>query len=219
MARLKRLLPLLIIGVFLLPFDPALAIKRSLFKEIRARYEGMTLRLRADLRPATVTTTPNVISDAGIGYVRERSPVLFRRLQKVYIGRLTNNGKQRLELTIYRSAGEADRYRALAIPPPALANPHASSTLAAFAQLDSTSVLIELQAGKKEPARQREEIDALISRLFYVEDEPTYEELVAVILQNRGATMRTLRALTGLEQKAIMRILEEAVPPGSNQSK
>jgi hypothetical protein len=216
-ARISR--PLLMLAAVLLSASPADAVKRDLFRNVRAEYEGMTFRLRIDLRPANVAGTPNVVSTAGVGYVRERSPVLFHRLQKVYIDRVTNEGKQSIGLTIYRSADQADQYRALAIPPPALANPHASSTLAAFAQTDSTEVVIELQAGKKEPGAQLEEIETLLRRIFYIASEPTREEYEEIILRNRGASIGQLRALTGLETDEIVEILEGVSPDRPDQPK
>lgn len=208
----RALLPL---AAFLAMVSPADAVKRDLFRDVRAEYEGMAFRLRIDLRPANVAGAPNVVSAEGVGYARERSPVLFHRLQQVYLERVTNDGRQRIGLTIYRSADQAKQYRALAIPPPALANPNASGTLAAFAQTDSTEVLLELKAGKNEPGAQREEIDTLLRRLFYIASEPTREELEQAILRHRGASMAQMRALTGLEYDEIREILERASPDPS----
>jgi len=209
-ARSGRALALL--AAMLLTASPAGAIKRDLFKDLRAEYEGMTFQLRVDLRRADAATAPNVMSAAGVGYARERSPVLFHRLQRVYIDRVTNDGKRSIGLTIYRNAGQADQYRALAIPPPALANPNAGGTLAAFAQTDSTEVLLELQAPKSETGAQRQEIETLLRRLFYVASEPTREELEEVVLMHRGKSMGQLQALTGLEVQQIREILERASP-------
>jgi hypothetical protein len=218
-VRIGRVL--LLLAAVLLTASPASAIKRELFRDVRAEYEGMTFRLRIDLRPANVASSPNVVNAEGVGYVRERSPVLFHRLQQVYVGRVINDGKQRIGLTIYRNADQADQYRALAIPPPALANPNASGTLAAFAQTDSTEVLIELKAKKKEPGAQRQEIETLMRRVFYIASEPTREEIEEVILSHRGASIGQLRALTGLDNDEIREILERASPgqPVPDQSK
>ena len=202
----------MLLAAALLTASPAAAVKRELFKDVRAKYEGTTFRLRIDLRPADVATSPNVINAEGVGYARERSPVLFHRLQKVYIDRVTNDGRQHIGLTIYRNADQADQYRALAIPPPALANPNAGGTLAAFALTDSTEVLLELKAKKKETGEQRQEIETLLRRLFYIASEPTREELEEVVLRNRGASMGQLRALTGLEIEEIREILERLSP-------
>jgi hypothetical protein len=200
---------------------PAGAVKRDVYNGLRAEYEGLTFRLRIDLRPATAAGSPNVVSAAGVGYARERTPVLFHRLQPVYLDRISNDGGQRVGLTVYRSADQARQYRALAIPPPAIVNPNASGTLAAFAQTDSTSIIIELQAGRKEPDRQRGEIETLMRRIFYVAEEPSREELEEAVLRLRGASMAEMRALTGLETDEIRAILERAAPavPPPDQSK
>ena len=205
-------LAMTLLAAMLLAASPAGSIERDLFKDLRAEYEGMTFQLRVDLRRADAATAPNVMSAAGVGYARERSPVLFQRLQRVYIDRVTNDGKRSIGLTIYRNAGQADQYRALAIPPPALANPNAGGTLAAFAQTDSTEVLLELQAPKSEIGAQRQEIETLLRRLFYIASEPTREELEEVVLMHRGESMGQLQALTGLEVRQIREILERASP-------
>ncbi len=212
---------MILVAIVLTTIAPAGAVKRQLFRDVRAEYEGMTFQLRIDLRPATVASTPTVVKSEGVGYVRERSPVLFHRLQKVYIDRVTNDGKRHIGLTIYRSADQAKQYRALAIPPPALANPNASGTLAAFAQMDSTAVLIELRAGKKEPDLQRGEIETLLRRIFYIASEPTREDLEEAVLRHLGASMARMRDLTGLESDEIREILERASPgqPTPDQTK
>lgn len=212
MHRVSRLALPLIAAVLLLPAPPAGAVKRQVYKDIRARFEGMAYRLRVDLRPADVATTPNVASSTGIGYARERSPVLFRTLQKVFIARIINGGKQRIEITVYRNADEANLYRALAIPQPALANPNAAGTLALFAQTDSTAIALECKAGKKDPDGQLREIEALLKQVFYVDAEPTREEQEAAVLRNRGASIGALRTLTGLEAEEIRAIIEAGRP-------
>lgn len=207
---------LTLLAAMLLAVSPAGAISRDLLKDLRAEYEGMSYRLRVDLRPADVATAPNVMSTEGVGYARERSPVLFHRLQKVYIDRVTNDGKRRIGLTIYRSAGEAEQYRALAIPPPALANPNAGGTLAAFAQTDSTEVVLELKAPKSESGAQREEIERLLRRLFYIASEPSREELEEFVLAHRDAPIGQLQSMTGLEGRQIREILERESPGAPN---
>lgn len=207
----RRILTLL--AAVILTASPAGAVKRDLLKQLRAQYEGMTFRLRVDLRPSDVATDPNVISAEGVGYARERSPVLFQRMQNVYVDRVNNEGRQQIGLTIYRNAGEAEHYRALSIPPPALANPNAGGTLAAFARTDSTEVVLRLKSPKDDPAAQRREIAALFGRLFYIGAEPTREELEEIVLTHRDASMGELRALTGLETEAIREILERVSPP------
>lgn len=212
---------LALLASLLLISSPAGAVKRELIKDVRAGYEGTTLRLRVDLRPADVATVPNVISAEGIGYARERSPVLFHRLQEVYIDRVTNKGKKEVGLTIYRNAGQAGQFRSLSVPPPALANPNAGGTLAAFARDDSTDVALELKANKNDIDAQRREIGSLLRRLFYIDSEPTRQELEEAVFRHRDAPMGQLRALTGLDAEEIREILERLspTPPARDQSK
>lgn len=192
---------------------PAAAIDRHAAREIRTRYEGMTLRLRVDLRPDTSAHAPNTVALRGVGYTRERDPVIFSRLDQVFIDRITSEGATRLVLTVYRSEEEARRLRASNIPQPTLINPNAGRTLAAFARQGSTTVLLELRASKSDPAGQRDEIEALLDRLFYLKDEPTQDELQEFVRQHPGLSLQRLRALTGLDPEVIRALIAEASAP------
>ncbi len=198
----------------LLSAGPATAIDRATCREIRDRYEGHVLRLRVDLRPATTASDPNVVSLEGVGYARERTPALFGRMETVYVQRIVSEGGSRLGLTVYRSREDADRIRASAVPQPTFINPAAGSTLANFARQDGTSVLLELKAGKKEPAKQLEEIETLLDRLFYLKSEPGREEMEDFVRGHSGMPLSRLRALTGLDPDRIRELLKEA-PAGA----
>jgi hypothetical protein len=195
--------------LILLSVGPAEAIHRDAFREARDRYEGLTFRLRLELRAAGHAVEPNVVSLEGVGGGRERSPVLFGRLEKVYVERVMSEGATRLGLTVYRSQEEAERLRATAIPQPGNPNPNFGRTMAAFAQQGSTTVVLDLKSGKKDPQGQLEEIETLLGRVFYLKGEPTREELEDFVRQNRGMPMSRLRSLTGLPAEAIRALLSE----------
>jgi hypothetical protein len=207
-----RALPVLAL-LSILATGPASAINRGTFKEIRGRYQGLRLRLRIDLRPANVAGPPNVVSRTGVGYARERAPVLFNRLEQVFIERVNSEGSRRLGLTVYRSEEEARQLRALAIPQPGYINPNAAGTLAAYARLGSTSVLLELETGRKDGTGQLREIEGLFARLFYIDSEPTRDEIESFIIQHRGAAIPWLRAVTGLDAEEVRSILDRAPDP------
>jgi len=194
---------------------PALrAVQRDTYKDIRGRYEGLSLRLRIDLKAAGRATDPNVVSLDGVGYPSERSPILFTALDTVYVQRITNEGGTRLGLTVYRSQEEADRLRASAIPMPSMANPNYGRTLATFALQGSTSVILELKAEKKDAPAQLAEIEALLDRVFYLKSEPTREELEIFVRRHTGWPISRLRAATGLAEEDIRALLKEAAEPG-----
>jgi hypothetical protein len=205
---------------FLLALTPVLAlsagapgaVERDIYREIRGRYEGLVLPLRIDLRTAVTATPPNTVSLDGVGYARESAPVLFGRLERVFLQRIINDGKTHLELTVYRSREEADSLRAIDIPQPMGGNPLAGRTLAGFARQGSTSVLLQVNAGRKDPERQREEIETLLKKIFYIESEPSVDELEDFVRAHRGMAMNRLRALTGLSPEKIRALLEEGGP-------
>jgi len=198
------------LAVCLLAARGAWAIERDTYKEIRSRYEGLSFRLRIDLKAAGRATDPNVVSLDGIGSPSERSPVLFGSLETVYVQRVTNEGGTRLSLTVYRSQEEANRLRASAIPGPALSNPNYNRTIATFAQQGSTSVLLELKAGKKDPRGQMEEIEALLDKVFYMRSEATRDDLEAFVRRHTGWPISRLRAVTGLPEDDIRALLKGA---------
>ena len=201
--------PILVV-LLLLSAAPAEAIHRDAYKEVRGRYEGLTLRLRIDLKAAGHAVEPNVVSLEGAGGGRERSPVLFGRLEKVYVERVMSEGPTRLGLTVYRSQEEAARLRATAIPQPGNPNPNFSRTMASFAQQGSTTVVLDLKAGKKDPQHQMEEIETLLDRVFYLKGEPTLEEMQDFVRRHRGMSITQLRSLTGLDPEEIRALLKEA---------
>ncbi len=201
-------------AVLLWPGAGARGVSRDLTKEIRNHYEGLTLRLRVDLRAAGRASDPNVVSLDGVGYPSERAPVLFTCLESVYLQRLTSEGGSTLGLTVYRSREESERLRATAIPPAMGANPNFGHTIATFAQQGSTTVVLELKAGKKDASGQRVEIETLLDRLFYLNSEPTRDDLEACVRLHPTLPIPRLRALTGLPDDTIRSLVKEAAPGG-----
>lgn len=188
--------------------QPAEAVTRDVLREVRDAYEGRSYRLRADLRGAGSSVEPNTVSLEGFGYGREGAPVLFSRLQQVFIDRISSEGGTRLGLTIYRSAEQARRSRSGAIPPPVLGGYGPSPTLS-FARADSTSVVLEMRSSKKDAEAQRQEIEALLRRLFYIDDEPTKDELAQFVVDHRLWPVPRLAEITGLPIAEIKDILLE----------
>src|SRR2546422_11690478 len=199
----------------LLAFTDVRALQRDIFKEIRSRYEGRSLRLRIDLKAAGRATDPNVVSLDGVGYPSERSPILFSALETVFLQRMTNEGGTRVGLTVYRSEDEANRLRASAIPGPTMANPNFGRTLATFAQQGSTSVVLELKAGKKDTAGQRQEIETLLDRVFYLKSDPTRDDLESFVRHHAALPVSRLHAVTALPAREIRALLRDAAPPGT----
>jgi len=196
------------------PGRGARGVSRDVCKEMRGHYEGLTLRLRVDLRAAGRAGDPNVVSLDGVGYPSERAPVLFTCLESVYLQRMTSEGGSALGLTVYRNREEAERLRGSAVPPPMGANPNFGRTLATFAQQGSTIVVLELKAGKKDPAGQRREIETLLDRVFYLNSDPTRDDLERCVRLHPTLSIPSLRALTGLPDDAIRTLVKEAAPPG-----
>ncbi len=213
-----QLIVALLIAGFLLPVQRLEAIQRDTCREIRDRYEGLALRLRIDLKAATGAAEPNIVSLEGVGHPRERSPVLFGNLETVFLQRIISEGGARLGLIVYRSEEEASRLRASAIPGPSLDNPAYGRTLAAFARQGSTTVMLELQAGKKDPQGQMDEIETLLDRVFYLKSEPSPDDLENFVRRHTGMPISRLRALTGLPEERIRMLLKEAAAPASRDA-
>jgi hypothetical protein len=214
-ARIFRPRNLTALLIGLLAIDAPRAIDRDTFKDIRSQYEGLSFRLRIDLKAAGLAADPNVVSLDGVGHPSERSPILFGSLETVYLQRITNVGGKRLGLTVYRSLEESNRLRASAIPGPTMSNPNFSGTVAAFAQQGSTSVILELKAGKKDGPAQMDEIESLLDRIFYVKSEPTREDLEVFVARHNSWPISRLHAATGLPEEDIRTILKSVPGTGA----
>lgn len=186
------------------------AMDRKTYKDVRARHEGMTYRLRVDLDQALGARDPNVISLQGIGHGRENGRVLFGRFERVFVERVINGRGTQMEITVYSSKEEARRLRASNIPQPSYPGSSYGRTVGSFAQLDSTSILFELHSGKKDAAGQSKEVETLLDRVFYLSSEPTQEERAAFVRQHYGLPRQRLRELTELDVETIRRLTEEA---------
>jgi len=210
MSPLRRTFTSLAVVVSAAAFasPPVRAVTRDVVREVRDSYEGRSYRLRADLRSAGSAVEPNTVSLGGIGYGREGAPVMFSRLETVFIDRIMSEGAARLSLTIYRSAEEARRLRSGAIPPPVMGGFGAATTLG-FARADSTSVVLEMHSPKKDSGAQRQEIEALLRRLFYIDDEPTKDELARFVIDHKLWPIPRLAEVTGLPVAEIKDILLE----------
>jgi hypothetical protein len=199
---------LLALGV-LVPAGPARAVAREVVNDVRGLYEGRTFRLRHDLRSASSAIEPNVLTLEGIGYARAEAPVLFGRLETVYLERVASEGGDRLSLTIYRSREEMQQLRATAIPPPTIGGaPIGMQPMSGFARTGSTMVIFELTAGKKDQAGQRAETDTLMKRLFYIDDAPDRADLEEFVRQHHGWPVPRLVSVTGLSPDEVRALLD-----------
>jgi hypothetical protein len=187
---------------------PCLAVAHAVLSELRPRYEGRTLRLRADLRSSASAIEPNVMTMEGMGYAKKEAPVLFGRLETVYLERMASEGGTRISLTVYRNQDEIKQLRATAVPPPAITGiPTGMSPNSAFARSGSTSVILELTAPKNDPYAQQREIETMLGKLFYLDGDPTREELEQFVREHHGWPLPRLAAVTGLPEDDIRSIL------------
>jgi hypothetical protein len=187
---------------------PCLAVARAVLSELRPRYEQRTLRLRVDLRSSASAIEPNVMTMEGMGYAKKEAPVLFGRLETVYLERMASEGGTRVSLTVYRNEDEIKQLRATAVPPPAITGiPTNMSPGTAFARSGSTSVILELTAAKSDPAAQQREIETMLGKLFYLDGDPSREELEQFVREHHGWPLPRLAAVTGLPESDIRSIL------------
>jgi hypothetical protein len=187
---------------------PCFAVARAVLTHLRPQYEGRTLRLRVDLRSSASSIEPNVMTMEGIGYARKEAPVLFGRLETVYLERMESEGGTRVSLTIYRNEDEIKQLRATAVPPPAITGiPTGMSPSPSFARSGSTSVILELSAPKNDQAAQSKQIEDLLGRLFYLDGDPSREELEQFVREHRGWPLPRLAAVTGLREEDIKPLL------------
>jgi hypothetical protein len=188
---------------------PALAVKRDVIRGFQEDFGGRTYRLRVNLQGTNYMSVPNVMSAKGFKYVGREFPVLFRRMQMVYLDRISNESGKSVALTIYRTKNDAGQIRGSIPSAPMNPASGASETaLGSFARDFSTTVILELTAEKTDLDAQREQILELLQKVFYVREEPTFEEKQAFIRENRDMPVQKLMDLTGLPEQAVRQILE-----------
>ena len=215
--------PLWVLLVLMAVFSqPALAVKREVIRDFQEDFGGRSYKLRVDLQGTNYMSVPNVMSAKGFKYQGRQFPVLFHRLQLVYLDRISNETGKSVALTIYRSRNDAGQIRGSI--PSAPMNPAAGASetaLGSFAREFSTTVVLELSAEKKDLDGQREQILDLLQKVFYVREEPSFEEKEAFIRENRDLPIPKLMDLTGLPEQAVRHILEHkpAEPPPQEPSK
>jgi hypothetical protein len=144
----------------------------------------------------------------GMGYAKKETPVLFGRLESVYLERLASEGGTRVSLTIYRSEDEIRQLRATAVPPPAITGiPTGMSPSPGFARSGSTSVILELSAPKSDPTAQQKQIEEMLGRVFYLDGDPPREDLEQFVRAHRGWPLPRLAAVTGLPEDDIRSLI------------
>ena len=188
------------------------AVARDVVRDFRDTCEGHTFQLRYDLDSAMHSIEPNVLSLGGMGHGRENGQVIFYALETVYVDRVMSEGGSRLTLTIFRSGETARRLKSQAVPPPITGIPTGSQSIATYSSSDSTSVALELHAGKKDPEAQRREIETLLGRLFYVDAKPTRDEMSRFVAAHRDWPVSRLARLTGLDSATVKEILAALGP-------
>ena len=215
-------LPLWVLLVLSAVFPgPALAVKREVIRDFQEDFGGRSYKLRVDLQGTNYMSVPNVMSAKGFKYQGRQFPVLFHRMQMVYLDRISNETGKSVALTIYRSKNDAGQIRGSI--PSAPMNPAAGASetaLGSFARDFSTTVVLELTAEKKDLDGQREQILDLLQKVFYVRAEPSFDEKEAFIRENRDLPIQKLMDLTGLPEQAVRNILEHrpADPPRQKPS-
>jgi hypothetical protein len=206
-TSLRRRFAPLLAGFLLL--SPVLAVPRAVISQLRPQYEGRTLRLRVDLRSSTTAIEPNIMTMEGMGYAKREAAVLFGRLETVYLERLASEGGTRVSLTVYRNEDEIKQLRATAIPPPAISGiPTGMSPTPSFARTGSTSIILELSAPKSDPAAQQKQIEDMLGRIFYLDGDPSREELEQFVREHRGWPLARLAAVTGLPEDDIRPLIQ-----------
>ena len=206
--------PILLAAALLFP-GTALAVKREIIKELQSEYAGHTYQLRMDLRGTDYFAAFNVVSESGVHYRGRELSILFYRLETVYLDRVSNEADNEVRLTLYRNRNDAKQVRGSIPGAPLPVGPDQDTFVGAFARDFSTNVILELKARKGDPEAQRGQIAALMERLFYLKEMPTYEEREEFVLSHPDLPLPRLREITGFNEDLIRGILKkrEAAKP------
>lgn len=194
---------------------PALAVKREVIRGAQEDFGGRSYRLKVDLQGTNYLSVPNVMTAKGFKYQGRQFPVLFHKMQMVYLDRVSNDSSKTVALTVYRTKDDAGQIRGSL--PSAPMNPAtagaAETALGAFARAFSTTVILELTAEKKDLPGQRQQILELLRQVFYVKEEPSFEEKEAFIRENPDLSIPRLVEMTGLPEEMVRRIRDRGPEP------
>jgi hypothetical protein len=182
---------------------PARAVKRDIIKELSSDYAGRSYQIRVDLRGTDYFAAFNVVDDKGVHYQGREQAIMFYQMETVYLDRISSEGDKQIRIAIYRSREDARQIRGSVPAAPIPVGPDRASTLSNFARDLSTNVILQLQAGKAEPSLQRTEIAALLEKLFFLKETPTFDQKEAFILSHPDLPMARLTAITGLSEDLV----------------
>jgi hypothetical protein len=185
-----------------------LAVKHEIVKDLHAEYSGRSYQLRTDLRGTDYFATFNVVNDKGVEYRGREMPILFYQMETVYLDRISNEGEREIRLSIFRNSNDAHQIRGSVPAAPLPVGPDRESTLSAFARDLSTNVILEVRAPKSEPVLQRQQIGALLDRLFFLKETPTFDQKEAFILSHPDLPLPRLMAITGLGEDFVRGIIK-----------
>jgi len=219
--RRSKFLFVIALALAFLPCPRAWAVKRDIIRSFQEEFADHDYRLRVDLQGTNYLSVPNFVNENGFHYRGRQFPVMFRAMEMVYLARLSNAGSNVVDLTIYRSKKEAQQIRG-AVPAAPFGPAAGTDTVGSFARDLSTTVTLELRAGKDDTKAQREEILQLLGRIFYIKTEPTEEEKEAYIRSHADLSLTKLSEATGLPEQMIKQILatspaREDAPPAEKK--
>src|SRR5713101_2003651 len=137
-----------VLCLMILPGRTASAMKREVIRQLQEDFAGHTYQLRTDLRGTNYLVSSNVVDEHGIRYHGRELPVLFRQMETVYLDRIFNDGERAVTLALYRSRNDARQIRGAVPAAPIPVGPDRDATLGSFARDLSTSVTLEVTAGK-----------------------------------------------------------------------
>ena len=199
------------LSVLLLAFSgsSALAVKREILKQLRQDYTEHTYQLRSDLWGTNYLVISNRLNDEGIHHRGRGLAVLFYQLETIYLDRISNEGKRAVTLTLYRNREDAYKIRGAIPAAPMPYTPDLTTTMGSFARDLSTSITLEVEANKKDPAAQREQFIDLLNRLFYLKSMPTYDEKAAFVEDHPYLPIQKLMSLTELEEEVVRGIIKQ----------
>ena len=206
MRRFSRVVGFL--AVWGLSAGPAPAVSRDVIRRLQEDFAGHTYQLRVDLRSTNYLVDSNILDQGGMRHRGRDLAILFRQMEDVYLDRISSGGKKALSLTLYRSQADARQIRGAIPAVPLPVGLDRNATVGNFARSLSTSVLLEVQAEKSDPAGQREQFVALLDRLFYLKGGASYEEKESFILAHPDLPVPKLMKMTGLSEEVVRGILK-----------
>ena len=192
--------------------DVALADKpsRSAKKAFELKYQGKKFRLRIPLRPSEPYVGAQYVDYEGAHFPNYKQPVMYEAIERVTIDSVGRSGDG-FYIVVAREAGTSDRVVSDQVWEGFIKERQPAGDAINRAFRESLAI-VGLRTGTAAKLLSDEEevaaAEELLKKVFYIDSEPTREELLEFVRGHREYPVEALMEITGLSLEDIRGCLE-----------